>query len=560
MTWLNRLLRRTAATEPKVLPVERPARPDAGSTSSGGFAVVDVETTGLSPRSDRVVSIGVVLLDPRGRTEHEWSTLVDPQGPVGATHIHGICDADVVGAPVFAGLVEPLVGLLRGRVLAGHNISFDQGFLKYEFGRAGWGWPTVPTLCTLKESMYFLPHLDRRRLPDCCWASGISLDHAHSALHDARATAQLLAYYLDPHRGLPPLPAHRTVVALAASTPWPTHSGTGTPARPDAPRRVLTERARYVIAHRDAPLGSLLERFTLTDALDDGATPGALAYLETLLEALEDGHLSATERATLSDVAELYELSEQNLAAAHRGFVRALAHEALDDGHLSRAEKAEITHIAGLLDVPDSAVRDLLEGEEAARLVSLSAHVRPLPDDWPLGEPLRVGDRVAFTGCDPAQRDALERQATACGVRVLGNVSRRTVMLVTDGSYDGIKARAAQELGTRVVHPDDFHVMLEFIQPWTHAAMDTPPAPADAPRPSAPSPAGATRVPTYPAGGAPARVPASVVRAWAIDRGLAVGVRGRLSAEVWDAYARESAEPTGTAPDEAAPPVHACQP
>lgn len=540
MTWLSRLLGRTTTSTPTV-PLAAPlTHHEADVASSGGFAVVDVETTGLSPRSERVVSIGVVLLDPRGRTEHEWSTLVDPQGPVGATHIHGICDADVVGAPVFAALVEPLVGLLRGRVLTGHNISFDQGFLKYEFGRAGWGWPSVPTLCTLKESMYFLPHLDRRRLPDCCWASGINLDHAHSALHDARATAQLLAYYLDPNRGLPPLPAHRSVVALAASTPWPTHSGTGTLARPDAPRRVLTERARHVIAHRDAPLGSLLERFTLTDALDDGATPGALSYLETLLEALEDGHLSNTERAALSDIAELYELSDQDLAAAHRGFVRALAREALEDGHLSRAEKAEITHIAGLLDVPDNAVRDLLDGEEAARLASLSAHLKPLPDDWPLGEPLRVGDRVAFTGCDAAQRDDLEHQATARGVRVLGSVSRRTAMLVTDGSYDGIKARAARELGTRVVDPDDFQVMLAFIQPWTQAPTARPPAARARPTSGGTTPVSATiRAASDPTHVVASRVPASVVRAWAIERGLAVGVRGRLSTEVWDAYASE---------------------
>lgn len=539
MSWLSRLLGRGSTTV--VTSAGSPATSDdgpAGSTASSGFAVVDVETTGLSPRSDRVVSIGVVLLDPRGRQVGEWSTLVNPQGPVGATHIHGIRDSDVVGAPVFGALVEPLVALLRGRVLAGHNISFDESFLKYEFGRQGWGWPSVPTLCTLKESVYFLPHLDRRRLPDCCWATGVTLDHAHSALHDARATAQLLAYYLDPHRGLPPLPAHHTIVGLAASTPWPTGPGTGTTYRPDAPRRVLSERALHVIAHRPPPLGSLLERFTLTDALDDGAPTGALPYLETLAEALEDGHLSARERATLKDVAELYELTAEDLVDAHRGLVRALAREALEDGHLSRSEKAEITHVAELLDVPDRAVRDLFDGEEATRLTGLSAHLRALPDDWPLGAPLHVGDRVAFTGCDPVQRDDLEQQATVRGVRVLGSVSRRTVMLITDGSVDGIKAHAAAELGTRIVHPDDFQVMLEFIQPWMGATtppLQPGPKAASAPAPKAVGVALPTAAVVASAGsGRPAP---SVVRAWALDVGLPVGVRGRLSAEVWDAYA-----------------------
>lgn len=505
---------------------------------SGGYAVVDVETTGLSPRRDRIVSVGVVLLDPRGHIQDEWTTLVNPRGPVGATHIHGIRDSDVIDSPCFDELIEPIVQLFRGRVLAGHNVSFDIGFLKYEFGRAGWGWPSVPTLCTMQESVHFLPHLDRRRLADCCWAAGIPLEHAHSALHDARATAHLLGHYLDPYCGVAPLPTHRAVISLASDTVWPNCPGTGRAFRPEAPRRDLSERAQHVLSNRPPPLGSLLARFTLSDAVDDGATPGSLSYLETLVEVLEDGHVSAQERATLADVAELYELASGDIALAHRGLVRALAREALEDGHLARAEKSEVSHIATLLSVPDRAVRDFLNGEEEARLVALSANLCDLPDDWTLGQPIRVGDRIAFTGCDNEQRDDLERCATERGVRVLGNVSRRTALLVTDGSYNGNKAQAAAELGTRVVHPDDFRIMLDFIQPWAGSV-------ATACRTQSP----ATSMPALVTAGSAKsgandqastgsrRDSPSTVRAWALEAGFEVGTRGRLSAEIWEAYA-----------------------
>ncbi len=440
-------------------------------------------------------------------------------------------------APRFEDLVQPLVGLLQGRALAGHNVSFDANFLEYEFGRAGWGWPSPPTFCTLRESMYFLPHLDRRRLADCCWACDIVIDASHTALGDARATARLLATYLDPKVGLAPLSSHHTILSQAAGITWPTGPGEVLPTAPEPPRRVLSDRALHVIAHQPAPQSSLLERFTLSDALDEGAAAGALSYLETLAEVLEDGHITRTERTTLREVAELYDLSPDDISVAHRGFVRALAREALDDGRLSRVEKAEIGHMATLLDVADVTVKGLLSGAEQARLETLSASLKTLPDDWPLGEPLRVGQRVAFSGCDFEQRDALESRAAAAGVSVTSSVSRRTAMLVTDGSYDGQKAQAAAALGTRVVHPDDFEVLLAYIQPLL--APTTPATKADVAADHGTCDVLAPAALQHPGGADHVARPAppSVVRAWALEMGIDVGVRGRLSAEVWDAYA-----------------------
>lgn len=66
------------------------------------FAVVDVETTGFSPRlHDRLVEIAIVRIGPDGSPQDEYSTLINPLRDVGPTRIHGITAADLVEAPTF---------------------------------------------------------------------------------------------------------------------------------------------------------------------------------------------------------------------------------------------------------------------------------------------------------------------------------------------------------------------------------------------------------------------------------------------------------------------------
>lgn len=191
------------------------------STARTGFAVLDVETTGLSPVRDRIVEIAVVRTDAVGRIVDEWSTLVNPQRSVGASHIHGIAAEDVWSAPRFGELVGELMARLAGHALVAHNAAFDLRFLRHECARAGVHLPEAPHLCTLNASRDYLPDLSRRRLPDCCHACGVRLDDAHSALGDARATAGLLAAYLGARTGRPPRPEHTGLPAAAAGVAWP---------------------------------------------------------------------------------------------------------------------------------------------------------------------------------------------------------------------------------------------------------------------------------------------------------------------------------------------------
>ena len=97
--------------------------------------------------------------------------------------------------------------------------------------------------------------------------------------------------------------------------------------------------------------------------------------------------------------------------------------------------------------LPDRTTSKLLKLAESERHESLSENLKPLPDGWSLGEPLRVGMKIAFTGCDWEQRERLEELSVSRGCRLTGSVSGKTDILVTDGSYSGNKAEAAQKAG-----------------------------------------------------------------------------------------------------------------
>ncbi|WP_170175607.1 3'-5' exonuclease [Propionibacterium australiense] len=166
-----------------------------------GYAVLDLETTGFSPRrGDRIVEIGIVLLDEQGRSQGEWGTLIQPWRDVGATSVHHITDRDVAAAPTLEQVTGRLIAQLRGRLVIAHNASFDVSFLDTELRRVGAELPPepMPSVCTMRLGRTLLsPRPPTFKLADCCRAAGVSLRHAHSALGDARATAELFGVYLD---------------------------------------------------------------------------------------------------------------------------------------------------------------------------------------------------------------------------------------------------------------------------------------------------------------------------------------------------------------------------
>lgn len=540
MGLMDRILGRTKPPETSREPV-----PDASPV----FAVLDVETTGLSPGRSRVIELGVVLADSDGRPVWEWQSRFNPQGPVGATEIHGITGDDVVNAPLFADQASVIAGVLSGRVLVGHNVQFDVAFLRAEFARAGWEVPAVPVLCTMEAGRAYLPHLPRHRLADCCHECGVTLRDAHSALGDARATTDLLGVYLRQTSDRGGWLGWQAAAAEATRVPWPrTPSRAPVAWAPDPRARMAANSTR---TKAEGPrLVQIVRTVNLADVLDEGAPQVALAYLELLAESLEDGVLDREEGDALDELAATLGLGPSDVAQANKAFMLALAHVALADGKVTRAERAEFETIAALLAVDPEFVSELMHVAEEARRAHLSQGLKALPDDWDLGEPLRVGDKIVFTGCEAWNRDALEQRAARLGVRVVGAVSRRVAALISDGTMDGAKVAAARSLGTRVVHPHDLPRLLDYLQPapppegpGEHAAMRHPHLtdPANVATEQGPVAAAAPTIRVSATGSDPAvasepRVAPAAIRAWAKQNGIAVGERGRLHATVIEAY------------------------
>lgn len=195
----------------------------APGDASPGFAVIDVETTGFSAESERIVEVGVVVLDRTGQETGSFSTLVDPGRDPGPSHVHHITEAMLVGAPSFATLHPYLADQLSGRVLVGHNVDrFDLAFLRAECARVG-GETLVPgelaTVDTLMVAQRFLGLRGKARLVDCCDHFGLAWGDQHTALGDARVTAELFRAMRD-DLGEITLGLAATLTR-AAATSWP---------------------------------------------------------------------------------------------------------------------------------------------------------------------------------------------------------------------------------------------------------------------------------------------------------------------------------------------------
>jgi len=159
------------------------------------FVIFDVETTGVDHYSDRIVSVGVVRLDAELRIVDRWGSLVNPERPMGATHVHGLTNEMVERAPTFTALAPELHGRLYGSVLVAHNLPFDWGFISSSFGRCGRTLEDHQGICTLELTRALRWDLPDAKLDTVTAALGIPLDRAghHDSLEDAVVTAQVFS-------------------------------------------------------------------------------------------------------------------------------------------------------------------------------------------------------------------------------------------------------------------------------------------------------------------------------------------------------------------------------
>lgn len=164
------------------------------------FAVVDIETSGLSTRRHRILQVAVVTALADGTVVDEWSSYVKLRWPwsrVGPRRVHGITRRTLRGAPDAGAVLAEMSARLDGTVFTAHNARFDAGFLRREAKRRKIALDLDRQFCTLTVSRRLDP--DRQLahgLASVCERYGIVLDRHHDALHDARATASVLPHLL----------------------------------------------------------------------------------------------------------------------------------------------------------------------------------------------------------------------------------------------------------------------------------------------------------------------------------------------------------------------------
>ncbi len=171
------------------------------------WALVDVETSGLVARRDRVLSIAVITLDADGEQTGEFSTLLDPGCDPGPVAVHGLTAERLRGAPTFGEVAERVAALLRGRVMVAHNAQFDYGFLAHEFARTDVALPVAQRLCTLSLNRQLDPPTADLKLATLAAHYGVPQQRAHDALDDTRVLTGILRASLVEAAGLDlPLP------------------------------------------------------------------------------------------------------------------------------------------------------------------------------------------------------------------------------------------------------------------------------------------------------------------------------------------------------------------
>ena len=414
--------------------------------SMHGFAVLDFETTGFS-RHDRVIEIGVVLLDANCRVERTWQTLVQPNRGFDNSDVHGITPTNLVGAPTFEHVARRFAEVLNGRVIVAHNASFEYNFLTNEFGRLGieladGNW----LLDTMVLARQFMPG-QPVPLKNVLTIMGIENRAAHTALADAEATAAVLQRfvqarpdivdYAEPLYFAPaqlaqlrisdvPLLERNDVRAagdVAAAGTAADSTATGTAAdQQTSEKQWLQELAQHVPRTGD-------------EASDK--------YIGFLVQAMVDGRLDMRELSKLHGIAAEHGLSADDVNMLHEQYLQQLIVQAWADSVVTEQERRWLISIAGELNIERNRVEDLVT---SARKLEL-----------------RPGDRVTFTGAMATPREVWEARARAAGLDVGGVIKASVVLVASDVNTQSGKAKKARALGIPIVDEVTFaHALAEL--------------------------------------------------------------------------------------------------
>ncbi len=390
------------------------------------LAVVDIETTGLSPVNDRIVEISVVRIDPPGPPKLVFDTLINPVRKVTATHIHRLTDSHVAAAPRFDQIADHLISVTSGCVLASYNAYFDMRFLNAEFARCDRSlcWPYI---CIMYSSL--LNGLaGRMNLRKACEFFGVprSATASHQSATDALAAAVLWTKQIPEFDKR----AIRTFGDLSRLCSY----------------QFIESFCNDCFAFRtwSSPPVSLLPRAdagVLCPGLADPplSPPGALRdYWRGLTSILSDLRVTDQELELAQSLQSDLSLAPEEIRGIHARLFSDVIKHYVDDGWL---DGSEWQHLHSLFDCLRSlgwAPGDPYS-DASFRIPSRSTSTFSF-----------AGKTIVLTGTlEHYERTALKDLLKGLGAKVSGSVSSKTSLVIA-GESAGSKLDKARELGVEV--------------------------------------------------------------------------------------------------------------
>ena len=162
-------------------------------TIGNRYVVVDLEATSTGSKA-KIIQVGIVVIED-GKIVDHYTTDVNPHEPLDAhiKELTGLTDQRLAQAPDFSQVARKIFDLVENGIFVAHNVQFDANLLAENLFFEGYELRS-PRVDTVELAQVFFPELEKYSLPILCRELGISLKHAHTALSDAQATAELLLF------------------------------------------------------------------------------------------------------------------------------------------------------------------------------------------------------------------------------------------------------------------------------------------------------------------------------------------------------------------------------
>lgn len=168
-----------------------------GQSIDDTYVVFDIETTGFSALTDRIIEIGAVKVE-NGKITEKFSTFVNPKIPIPyrIEHLTGINDEMVMGAETIDVVLPKFLEFSKGAIMVAHNADFDMSFIMQNAKNLGIEYD-VTYVDTVALARVLIPSISRYKLDNVAKALGVSLENHHRAVDDAGCTAEIFVKFVD---------------------------------------------------------------------------------------------------------------------------------------------------------------------------------------------------------------------------------------------------------------------------------------------------------------------------------------------------------------------------